>query len=284
MADDFEAKIAGMAAAQAGGDPPAQEEAPAAQPRGEDGKFAPKGDDQPEQAKNFKALRKEIESIKGQVKAKDDYIQSLQDRENRLLDLLEKGRQPQGDEDVWSHLPKDDPDVKLLKEKMGPALDRYRREADSRVSALEKEIKALREKHVQDDSAAADAENYRRALRSFGRENGLDAEALDTVNSVIRDGKVGGQDFEDAFENAVVYLKGRGIDLKGGKAAKPTKEEPATVGGIMPGRAGSPPPSDDFRMTRDAYRKARAEGDYEGEKSAFDSYFRQIQERQAGQR
>ena len=66
-----------------------------------------------------------------------------------------------------------------------------------------------------------------------------------------------------------------------GAKGKEPGDERTSVGGVMPGQAGAPVSSDDYRILRKSYAEARAEGDGEAENRAFQSLLRKAQEEQS---
>ena len=244
--------------------------------KGKDGDGKGKGNAGDE---NFRSLRKEIRAVQRQVAEKDQTISTLQARTEALLDAIEKmpkARQPEAD--PLAHLPADDPDRPLIERKIKPLIDRISK-GDPEVGELKKEIEALRNERKAEADGRAKVAEFDQTIAEIAEDRGLSAEVTAAVRETIVKNRVGGRTYEEAFDNALVYLKGSGEHPGNGKK-KDAGDDPASVGGVMPRQAGAPVPSEDFRTLRKTWHEARGGDDAQGEARAFHNLLLKVQAEQ----
>lgn len=274
--------VADLAAKQAEGgaqEPVKQEEAKRDPTTGkfippvEKSQEAPKGDG----GENFRALRREMKNIQKSVADRDDRIRLQEERINTLLDVMERRQAPA--EDPLAHLAKDDPDRSLIERKIAPLLKR-----DGELASIKEELKKLREEQENSRRGSQKLAEFNEIMSEIAEDRGLPAEVANAVRKVILEKRVGGDTYEDAFENAVTYLKGAGKYPGNGQKTDAGKKQEGTertvVGGVMPQQAGAPVTSDDFRTLRKHFQDARAEGNGDDEARAFQSLLAKVREEQ----
>lgn len=232
--------------------------------------------------RHFDRLRREMRELKKGMEERDRKIVEYDARINTLLDIVERRQQsaaPEAPEDPLAHLSPDDPDLPTLR-KLVPALKRGPKGKDPEVESLKAAIEELKKDRETEKAGRSKVAEFEQVIGEIAEDRELSAEVAAAVRETILQNRVGGRTYEEAFDNALVYLRGSGT-FPGKKPGKKEGEEPASVGGVMPGQAGSPVPSEDFRTLRKAWHEARTGDNAGAEASSFHAMLLKAQQEQA---
>lgn len=239
---------------------------------------APKGEES-----NFNKIRRELKAMQKAAVEREDRIRLQEERINTLLDVVERRSaskyEPEGLD--LSHLAKDDPDRPLIERKLAPLLKK--RGDDGELASIKEELKKLREDRDRDSAGKKQMAEFQQITDEIAEDRGLSSDVANAVRRAILEKRVGGETYEDAFDNAVVWLKGAGKYPAEGKKPEAGKggSERVSVGGVMPQQAGAPVSSDDYRTLRKQFREAKEEGNGDEEAKAFQALLLKAKEEQA---